>query len=109
NKGLLLIPHDELSRLTREAAERGFQVCVHAIGDRANTLTLDTFEQLLAARPETRDLRLRVEHAQILTDADIPRFRALGVLPSMQATHCTSDMPWAEERLRRDRPCGAGR
>jgi len=107
NKGLLLIPHDELSRLTKEAAERGFQVCVHAIGDRANTLTLDTFEQLLAARPETRDLRLRVEHAQILTDADIPRFRALGVVPSMQATHCTSDMPWAEERLGPDRLRGA--
>src|SRR5262245_54630080 len=107
NKGLLLIPHDELSRLTREAAERGFQVCVHAIGDRANTLTLDTFEQLLTARPTTRDLRLRVEHAQILTETDIPRFRALGVLPSMQATHCTSGMPWAEERLGRDRLRGA--
>lgn len=99
NRGLLLIPPDELSRLTREAVERGFQVCVHAIGDRANTLVLDTFERTLTARPEARDLRLRVEHAQILSEADIPRFRALGVLPSMQATHCTSDMAWAEERL----------
>ena len=71
---------------------RGFQVCVHAIGDRANTLTLDTFERALAARPAARLLRPRVEHAQILAEADIPRFRALGVLPSMQATHCTSDM-----------------
>jgi predicted amidohydrolase YtcJ len=107
NKGLLLIPHDELARLTAEAVDRGFQVCVHAIGDRANTLTLDTFEQTLRARPEARDLRLRVEHAQILADADIPRFRALGVLPSMQATHCTSDMAWAEERLGPDRLRGA--
>jgi predicted amidohydrolase YtcJ len=107
NKGLLLIPHDELARLTAEAVEREFQVCVHAIGDRANTLTLDTFEATLAARPEARDLRLRVEHAQILADADIPRFRALGVLPSMQATHCTSDMAWAEERLGPDRLRGA--
>jgi predicted amidohydrolase YtcJ len=107
NRGLLLIPPDELLRLTREAVERGFQVCVHAIGDRANTLTLDTFEQTLAARPEARHLRLRVEHAQILAEADIPRFRALGVLPSMQATHCTSDMAWAEERLGPERLQGA--
>ncbi|HXJ78934.1 MAG TPA: amidohydrolase [Candidatus Methylomirabilis sp.] len=107
NRGLLLIPPGELSRLTREAVERGFQVCVHAIGDRANTLTLDTFEHLLTMRPDARDLRLRVEHAQILAPADIPRFRALGVLPSMQATHCTSDMSWAEERLGPERLQGA--
>jgi predicted amidohydrolase YtcJ len=99
NRGLLLLPAEELSRFTVEGIDRGFQVCVHAIGDRANTLTLDTFEQALAARPAARRLRLRVEHAQILTGADIPRFRALGVLPSMQATHCTSDMAWAVERL----------
>ena len=71
NRGLLLIPPDELARLTGEALDRGFQVCVHAIGDRANTLTLDTLEQMLAARPEARALRPRVEHAQILAGADI--------------------------------------
>jgi len=107
NRGLLLIPPEELARLTREAVERGFQVCVHAIGDRANTLTLDTYEQVLGARPEARELRLRVEHAQILAESDIPRFRALGVLPSMQATHCTSDMEWAIERLGPERLRGA--
>ncbi len=107
NRGLLLVPPDELSRLTREAVERGFQVCVHAIGDRANTLTLDTFEETLASHPEARLLRLRVEHAQILAEEDIPRFRALGVLPSMQATHCTSDMEWAVERLGPERLKGA--
>jgi len=107
NRGLLLIPAEELARLTREAIERGFQVCVHAIGDRANTLTLDTFERTLARNPEARALRLRVEHAQILAEADIPRFRALGVLPSMQATHCTSDMEWATERLGPERLKGA--
>jgi len=107
NRGLLLIPPEELARLTDEALERGFQVCVHAIGDRANTLTLDTFEGALAARPEARGLRLRVEHAQILAEGDIPRFRALGVLPSMQATHCTSDMEWALERLGPERVRGA--
>ena len=107
NRGLLLIPPEELSRLTSEAVSRGFQVCVHAIGDRANTLTLDTFERALEERPEIRALRLRVEHAQILTETDIPRFRALGVLPSMQATHCTSDMDWAIERLGPERLKGA--
>jgi predicted amidohydrolase YtcJ len=98
NTGLILIPPDELERLTREAAERGFQVCVHAIGDRANTLVLDTFAKVLSEHPRP-DHRFRVEHAQILTERDVPRFKQLGVLPSMQATHCTSDMPWAEERL----------
>src|SRR4029453_15304526 len=108
NRGLLLIPAEELARLTSEAIERGFQVCVHAIGDRANTLTLDTFEQALKRHPAaTRAARLRVEHAQILAETDIPRFRALGVGPSMQATHCTSDMERAIEGLRPDRLKGA--
>src|SRR6185436_8626067 len=107
NRGLLLIPAEELARLSREAMARGFQVCVHAIGDRANTLTLDTLERALAERPEARALRPRVEHAQILAEEDIPRFRRLGVLPSMQPTHCTSDMAWAVERLGPDRLRGA--
>jgi predicted amidohydrolase YtcJ len=107
NRGLLLIPADELSRLVGEAMARGFQVCVHAIGDRANTLTLDVFERALAARPEARALRPRVEHAQILAEDDIPRFRRLGVLPSMQPTHCTSDMEWAVDRLGPERLRGA--
>jgi hypothetical protein len=80
-------------------------VWVHAIGDRANTLALDVFEKVLAAggpRP-----RLRVEHAQILAPADIPRFARLGVVPSMQPTHCTSDMRWAGDRLGPERLEGA--
>jgi len=106
NTGLVLIPPDEITRLTLEAAALGFQVCVHAIGDRANTLTLDALEASLArgARP---DHRFRIEHAQILAERDIPRFRRLGALPSMQATHCTSDMEWAAERLGPDRLHGA--
>src|SRR5262249_10614920 len=107
NRGLLLIPPEELLRLTRDATARGVQVCVHAIGDRGNTLTLDTFERALREQPDMRALRPRVEHAQILAEADIPRFRALGVLPSMQATHCTSDMEWAIDRLGPDRLAGA--
>jgi len=106
NTGLLLIPPEEIARLTLEGAERGFQVCVHAIGDRANTLTLDALEQTLARAPR-RDHRFRVEHAQILTERDIPRFHQLGALPSMQATHCTSDMEWAAERLGPERLRGA--
>jgi predicted amidohydrolase YtcJ len=106
NTGLVLVPGEEVERLTLEAGALGFQVCVHAIGDRANTLVLDAFERALARAPRP-DHRLRVEHAQILTDADIPRFRRLGVLPSMQATHCTSDMPWATARLGPDRLRGA--
>ena len=107
NTGLVLIPPDELYRLTADAAARGFQVCVHAIGDRANTLVLDTFERVLGERPAARALRLRIEHAQILAEGDIGRFARLGVMPSMQATHCTSDMPWAVERLGADRLRGA--
>jgi predicted amidohydrolase YtcJ len=105
NRGLVLVPPDEVERVTREAAGHGFQVWVHAIGDRANTLALDVFEKVLAGggpRP-----RLRIEHAQILAPADIPRFARLGVVPSMQPTHCTSDMRWAGDRLGPERLEGA--
>jgi predicted amidohydrolase YtcJ len=117
NRGLLLLPVDELEARARAAAARGFQVCVHAIGDRANTLVLDVLESVLRGRPSAAggrvaavpgaDPRHRVEHAQILAPADIRRFRALGVVPSMQPTHCTSDMPWADQRLGAERLPGA--
>jgi predicted amidohydrolase YtcJ len=106
NTGLVLVPGEEVERLTLEAGALGFQMCVHAIGDRANTLVLDAYERALARVPRP-DHRLRVEHAQILTERDVPRFRRLGVLPSMQATHCTSDMAWAGERLGPERLRGA--
>jgi predicted amidohydrolase YtcJ len=102
NLGLVLIPPDELLRLLGEARDAGFQACVHAIGDRANTLALDAMEKTgVAGR------RFRIEHAQVLMPADIPRFARLGVLPSMQQTHCTSDMRWAAERLGAERLPGA--
>jgi predicted amidohydrolase YtcJ len=105
NTGLVLIPPDDVERLTREVSARGFHVWVHAIGDRANTMVLDVFERVRATGgPQSR---LRVEHAQILTPADIPRFARLGVVPSMQPTHCTSDMAWAAERLGPERLRGA--
>jgi predicted amidohydrolase YtcJ len=102
NRGLVLIPPEELRRLLGEARDAGFQACVHAIGDRANTLALDAMEATgVAGR------RFRIEHAQVLTAADVPRFAALGVIPSMQQTHCTSDMRWAGDRLGLERLAGA--
>lgn len=105
NTGLLLLPIEDVEQRAREAAARGFQICVHAIGDRANTLALDAFEKVLGGGP--RDQRFRVEHAQVLTAGDIPRFQRLGVLPSMQPTHCISDLRWAVDRLGPDRLSGA--
>jgi predicted amidohydrolase YtcJ len=107
NTGLILIPPDELERRVLDATTRGFQVCVHAIGDRANTLALDVFERAREARPGGADNDFRIEHAQVLAPADIPRFQRLGVVPSMQPTHCISDMRWAEARLGPDRLAGA--
>jgi predicted amidohydrolase YtcJ len=102
NTGLVLIEQEELNRLVGEAKAAGFQACVHAIGDRANTLALDAMEKVgVAGR------RFRIEHAQVLAPADVPRFARLGVVPSMQATHCTSDMRWAGERLGPERVHGA--
>ncbi|HYR69868.1 MAG TPA: amidohydrolase [Candidatus Acidoferrum sp.] len=105
NTGLVRVPPEDVERLTREVSARGFHVWVHAIGDRANTMVLDVFERVRAVGgPQSR---LRVEHAQILTPADMPRFARLGVVPSMQPTHCTSDMRWAGERLGPERLAGA--
>jgi predicted amidohydrolase YtcJ len=82
----------------RSLHERGFQLATHCIGDAANRMVLDAYAQLAQELPRP-EARFRIEHAQVLAPADIPRFAALGVLPSMQPTHCTSDMPWAGARL----------
>jgi predicted amidohydrolase YtcJ len=94
--GLNTDPIEDIERAARIAVRDGFQLCVHAIGDRANRETLDLFERAAAGR---RDLRWRVEHAQHLSAADIPRFGALGVIAAMQGVHCTSDAPYVLERL----------
>jgi predicted amidohydrolase YtcJ len=73
------------------AMQHGYQLCVHAIGDRANRETLDLFEAAFKAHPDKKDVRWRIEHAQHLSLADIPRFGRLGVIASMQGIHCTSD------------------
>ena len=89
----------EIRRTAELAIAHGFQLCVHAIGDRANREVLDIFEATFKAHPETKDLRWRVEHAQHINAADIPRFGKLGVIASMQGIHCTSDAPYVLQRL----------
>ncbi len=106
NRGLTVTNEQELSMSVSEALQHGFQVCTHAIGDRANSIVLNVYERALQATA-VRDHRLRVEHAQVLFPGDIGRFAKLGVIPSMQPTHCTSDMYWAEARLGPDRIKGA--
>lgn len=102
NRGLTLMSESDFQGAVEQALRHGFQVCTHAIGDRGNNLALNGYEAALKALP-VADHRLRIEHAQVLDGADIPRFKQLGVLPSMQPTHCTSDMYWAEARLGPDR------
>lgn len=97
-KGLLLNSTAGLTELGQFCADHGMQLCTHAIGDAANRAVLDAYAAVrcdggLAAR------RFRVEHAQVVAPSDFARFAALGVVPSMQPTHLTSDMPWAPERL----------
>ena len=99
NRGVTVIEPEEMQERARLASRAGLSLSVHAIGDRANRIVLDIFERVQREVPGARDLRLRVEHAQILDQADIPRFARLGVIASMQATHATSDMPWAPTRL----------
>ena len=99
NTGLLVNPPEEVYAQTLAASKAGFQMCVHAIGDRANRMVMDTFERVQKEVPGSRNLRMRNEHAQILDAAEIPRFAKLNVIASMQATHATSDLPWAPARL----------
>ncbi len=106
-RGLMTTPEPVVYDLARRALQRGFQVCTHAIGDRANRLVLDAYERALHDVPTARDPRLRIEHAQVLAPEDIPRFSKLGVIASMQPTHCTSDKAWAEVRLGPQRVKGA--
>jgi hypothetical protein len=106
NVGLITVKPDEIHSVAARALKAGWQVNVHAIGDRANRLTLDQFEMALKEVPRA-DHRFRVEHAQILHWDDIPRFAQLGVIPSMQGSHATSDMYWAVNRIGPTRALGA--
>ncbi len=106
NSGLNVQTPDSLFILTRAAVAHGFQVCTHAIGDGANRMMLDIYERVARESGQT-DLRLRIEHAQVVSLDDLPRFAALGVIASMQPTHATSDMPWAYRRVGAERLRGA--
>src|SRR6266571_4982455 len=115
-KGVITTPEKDVYELTHRSLEGGFQVCTHAIGDAANRMVLDAYTRALDELPASRKVgpgslhirpRLRIEHAQVLAPEDIPRFAQLGVIPSMQPTHCTSDMPWAEKRVGPERIKGA--
>ncbi|WOH37735.1 amidohydrolase [Thalassotalea fonticola] len=106
HRGLLLHSESELSNLMKQSMQAGFQVNTHAIGDNANKLVIDNYEQLII-ETKTKHLRHRVEHAQVLQLSDIPRFAEIGIIASMQATHATSDKNMAEDRLGSDRIKGA--
>jgi predicted amidohydrolase YtcJ len=89
---------EEVTNIARLAAENDLQLCVHAIGDRANREVINIFENQIKANP-TKDWRWRIEHAQHLHPEDIPRFKEWGIIASMQGIHCTSDAPFVVDRL----------
>jgi len=99
SSGLNTTPVPDIRETAKLAMQNGYQLCVHAIGDRANRETLNIFDEAFKANPDKKDLRWRVEHAQHLSLADIPRFGKLGVIASMQGVHCTSDAPYVLARL----------
>jgi hypothetical protein len=106
NRGLVRTAPARIEQIAEEALRRGFQVNTHAIGDHANRFVLDAYEAALRAVP-TADHRFRVEHAQILHRQDIPRFAQLGVIPSMQTSHQTSDAAMTMNRVGFTRTLGA--
>lgn len=107
NSGLLFHDQQELNEMLMKGAEKGYQMNVHAIGDAANRQVLNGFAYVYEQLGEQCDLRHRIEHAQIVAPEDIPRFRELCLIASMQPTHATSDMNMAEDRVGPDRMEGA--
>ena len=99
SSGLNTIPIPTLRETAALAAQHDYQLCVHAIGDRANREALDVYEAAFKASPGNPDRRWRIEHAQHLHPSDIPRFGQLGVIAAMQGVHATSDGPWVHEKL----------
>lgn len=93
----------DVKKIADMAIENDVQFCVHAIGDRANRVVLDIYEGVMSQNPEKKDLRWRIEHAQHLNTADIPRFAKNKIIASMQGIHCTSDAPFVVKRLGLDR------
>ncbi len=104
--GLMLIDPEKLKSMALERDKAGFQLAFHAIGDKANRVSLDVFESLIRING-SRERRDRIEHAQVIAPEDIPRFAELKVIASMQPSHETNDMRWAEQRLGPERSKGA--
>jgi predicted amidohydrolase YtcJ len=104
--GLLFHSNGEIDAMIVKAMKKGYQVNVHAIGDAGNRQILDTFAKEIPAN-RGQALRHRIEHAQVVTPADIPRFKSIGIIPSMQPTHATSDKNMAEQRIGPERIKGA--
>jgi predicted amidohydrolase YtcJ len=104
--GLSMMPYEEFERMVVAADSMGFQIGVHAIGDKGNNWTLNAYEKALNLNGR-RDSRHRDEHSQILSQTDIPRFGELGVIASMQPTHCISDKKFCEKRIGTERSRGA--
>jgi predicted amidohydrolase YtcJ len=104
NRGLTILQKEDVLRVAREAAAKGFQVATHAIGDYANRITLEAYGEALGGE---NDKRFRVEHAQIVHPDDFPLFKKYSIIASIQATHATSDMRWAEDRIGPQRALGA--
>lgn len=104
--GLAMMPYEDLESRILASDKMGFQIGIHAIGTKANTWILDCFEKAQRVNGK-RDSRHRSEHAQILIDEDIPRFAVLGVVASMQPTHCITDKRFCEKRIGLERSKGA--
>ena len=104
NTGLMMLTRADIERVAREAVQQGFQVNTHAIGDRANRTVLEAYG---AALKGDNDKRFRIEHAQAVSLPDFALFKKFDVIASIQSTHATSDMRWAEARLGPDRVLGA--
>jgi len=102
NRGLMVTPPETIASVIERCFRSGFQVWIHAIGDRANRVALDAIETA-EKKVQPRDPRPRIEHAQVVAPEDRARFAKLGVIASVQPTHSTSDMPWAEARLSKGR------
>lgn len=111
SKGLFVLKPEEIQAVCVAALKAGVQIETHAIGDRANRQVLDIYEQAFAAVPpaqrKVKEPRWRIEHAQVISPADLPRFAKLGVIPSMQPSHAIGDLHFALRRLGVERLAGA--
>jgi predicted amidohydrolase YtcJ len=106
SSGLAMWPYDELEKMVLTADKMGFQIGIHAIGDKGNNWLLNAFEKAIEVNGK-RDSRHRDEHTQTLQQSDIPRFAKLGVIPSMEPTHCITDKRFYEKRIGYERSKGA--